>query len=69
MDGDDSFFRFSGFNGTKNSDNKIYHSRVGSGSIISKRHRRKSSSSTFSNPRSYLVAKKQGKNSYQMTNA
>ena len=67
---DDSYKRLSGGSYTTAHKSRMLLSHKTSSSILmSKRQKRKLSSISSSYDSKYLVAKKQGKNSYQMTNA
>jgi len=68
MEVDDNYFRLSGSYGKPTDRQHSFNSKNNSSIVLSKRHRRKNSNLSISN-RSYLVARKNNKNSYQLTYA
>ena len=68
MEVDDNYFRLSGSYGKPTDRQHSLNSKNNSSIVLSKRHRRKNSNLSISN-RSSLVARKNNKNSYQLTYA
>lgn len=69
MEVDDNYFRLSGSYGKRTDiQHSFTNSKNNSSIVLSKRHRRKNSNMSISN-RSSLVARKNNKNSYQLTYA